>query len=51
MGTKGDKMSKDSEDSAELLISKLQSLGGLKSKKMFGSHGVFHEEKMFAIID
>ena len=51
MGIKGDKMSKDSEISADLLLEKLSSIDGISSKKMFGGHGIFHEGKMFGLID
>lgn len=36
---------------AELLVSKLEPIGGITSKKMFGGHGIFHDGKMFGIID
>jgi DNA transformation protein len=51
MGTKGSKLSQDSVLSAELFVEKLSSLGAVTSKKMFGGHGIFHEGKMFGIID
>ena len=51
MGRKGDKLTQDSVLVAELLIEKLASIGGISSKKMFGGHGIFHEGKMFGIID
>ena len=51
MGIKGDKMSKDSEISAELLLEKLAGIEGISSKKMFGGHGIFHDAKMFGLID
>jgi len=51
MGIKGDKMTKHSVISAELLLEKLASIEGLGSKKMFGGHGLFHEDKMFGLID
>ncbi len=51
MGIKGDKTSQDSVISAELLVEKLAPIGGVSSKKMFGGHGLFHEGKMFGLID
>lgn len=51
MGTKGDKNTEDSNIAAELLSTKLQPIGGITTKKMFGGHGVFHEGKMFGIVD
>ncbi|MBT8327577.1 MAG: TfoX/Sxy family protein [Bacteroidia bacterium] len=51
MGIKGDKHTADAAISAELLISKIEGIGGITSKKMFGGHGIFHDAKMFGIID
>ncbi len=51
MGIKGDKMGKESELSAELMKAKLSSIEGITTKKMFGGHGIFHDGKMFGIID
>jgi len=51
MGVKGDKMSPSSVIKAEELMEKLASIEGLHSKKMFGGHGLFHEHKMFGLID
>ena len=51
MGRKGDKSGQNSVLIAELLTEKLASIGGITSKKMFGGHGIFHEGKMFGIID
>ncbi len=51
MGKKGDKLTSDSDISANLLVTKLESIGGVTSKKMFGGHGIFHENKMFGIVD
>jgi len=36
---------------AELMVARLQSIGGITSKKMFGGNGIFHNGKMFCIID
>ena len=51
MGIKGDKSSQDGAMAAELLIEKLSVMEGITSKKMFGGHGIFYDEKMFGIID
>lgn len=51
MGEKGSKLSRDSTLMAELLRDKLEPIGGITIKKMFGGHGVFHEGKMFGIVD
>jgi len=51
MGRNGDKLTQDSVLVAELLIEKLAPIGGISSKKMFGGYGIFHDGKMFGIID
>lgn len=51
MGIKGDKLNRDSTLAANLLCEKLSAIEGISTKKMFGGHGVFHEGKMFGIVD
>ncbi len=51
MGIKGDKSTPEGQLSAELLIERLTPIGGITAKKMFGGHGIFHEGKMFCIVD
>lgn len=51
MGLKGDKTTQNSADLAASISSKLEPLGGITTKKMFGGHGIFHEGKMFGIVD
>jgi DNA transformation protein len=51
MGTKGDKLSNQSNEQANFLVASLQSLGNISSKKMFGGNGVFYEGKMFAMVN
>ena len=51
MGQKGDKLSNEDELTVDLLKEKLQVIGGVSSKKMFGGFGVFHEGKMFALVN
>ncbi|HAV78026.1 MAG TPA: competence protein TfoX [Anaerolineae bacterium] len=51
MGTKGDKLTDASAASAEKLQGSLSHLGDIRIRKMFGGHGVFNEDKMFALVD
>jgi DNA transformation protein len=51
MGNKGDKSNKDSVLAAEFFVEKLASISDITSKKMFGGHGIFHEGKMFGLIN
>ena len=51
MGMKGDQRTNDASISSELLIEKLSPIDGITSKKMFGGYGVFHEGKMFALVN
>ncbi len=51
MGKKGDKLTNDTTLVAEELLNKLNAIPGITSKKMFGGYGVFHQGKMFGIID
>jgi len=51
MGEKGNKQNQESVLTAELLLEKLSQIGGITSKKMFGGYGIFHEGKMFGIVD
>ncbi|WP_424962023.1 TfoX/Sxy family protein [Ekhidna sp.] len=51
MGQKGAKHTNDAQLSTDLAIEKLSSIEGITSKKMFGGHGIFHEGKMFGLVD
>ena len=51
MGQKGDKHTNEAQLSTDLLVEKLSTIKGISSKKMFGGHGIFHEGKMFGIVD
>ena len=51
MGKKGDKLTQESIKATEELVSRLNTIDGVTTKKMFGGHGVFHDSKMFGIID
>lgn len=51
MGDMGAKLNRESILSAELLAKKLSAIEGISMKKMFGGHGVFHDDKMFGMVD
>ena len=51
MGEKGETLTSDSSKSAEDLQNRLAKLGDIRIKKMFGGHGIFEQNKMFALID
>lgn len=51
MGIKGEKNTEKTNLAAQVLGAKLEAIGGVTTKKMFGGHGIFHEGKMFGIID
>lgn len=51
MGIKGDKLSEASVFTADSMTKKLSSIEGTHLKKMFGGHGIFHDNKMFGLID
>ena len=51
MGQKGAKHTNEAQLSADLVIEKLSSIEGITTKKMFGGHGIFHEGKMFGMVD
>lgn len=51
MGNKGDKNTSDSNNTALEIVTQLESIDGISSKKMFGGHGIFCNSKMFCIID
>ncbi|MEQ8325317.1 MAG: TfoX/Sxy family protein [Cytophagales bacterium] len=51
MGEKGAKLKAESTQTAESLVQKLAGLGNINSKKMFGGHGLFCDDKMFCIVD
>ena len=50
MGTKGAKLTKEAINLAEQTVEKLQPLGAVNAKKMFGGYGLFHDGKMFGLI-
>jgi len=51
MGKKGEKLTNASSIAAEKLQDDLTVLGDIRLRKMFGGHGVFIDEKMFALVD
>jgi DNA transformation protein len=51
MGTKGEKLTNASTIAAENLQNRLSPLGDIRIRKMFGGHGVFIKDKMFALVD
>lgn len=51
MAIKGSKQSNEGALSAELFIDRLSQISGISSKKMFGGYGVFHDGKMFALVN
>lgn len=51
MGKKGEKLTNASVISAEKLQDNLLPLGEINLRKMFGGHGVFIKDKMFALVD
>ena len=50
MGTKGAKLTGEATEMADQMIEKLQSLGAISAKKMFGGYGLFYDSKMFGLI-
>lgn len=51
MGIKGDKNTMDAQLAATALSAKLDSISGITTKKMFGGHGIFHDGRMFGMVD
>ncbi len=51
MGTKGAMASGAGREAAELLVRRLQPLGAVTSRAMFGGHGIFRDDVMFAMVD
>ena len=50
MGEKGAKTTTKTDASAEAALNKLQSLGDVTLKKMFGGYGLFESKVMFALV-
>ncbi len=51
MGQKGDKMTGSAAATAERLLAMINEFETVTSKRMFGGFGVFHEGKMFGMVD
>lgn len=51
MGEKGSKRTATAALNEQLLMEKLAGLDGITTKKMFGGYGIFHDGKMFGLID
>lgn len=51
MGTKGSRNKAAGAEAAAALVQTLEPLGDVSARSMFGGHGVFSEDVMFAIVD
>lgn len=51
MGEKGARLTAEATALAEQLVGEWSPLGEVTTKKMFGGHGIFHNGKMFAMVD
>ncbi|MGB0176067.1 MAG: TfoX/Sxy family protein [Owenweeksia sp.] len=51
MGLKGDKNTQLSNQVAEQFAESVNSMEGITLKKMFGGSGIFHDGKMFGLVD
>jgi DNA transformation protein len=51
MGTKGGRSKAAGAGAALGLVTTLEPLGSITSRAMFGGHGIFSEDVMFAIVD
>ena len=50
MGEKGARLTEPSEVFQDDVVARLDSIGGVTSRKMFGGFGIFHDGAMFGII-
>lgn len=51
MGKKGDKLTDKATAACENFISRVEPLGDVSNKKMFGGYGIFESGKMFALVN
>ncbi len=51
MGEKGAKLTREAEVKANQIVSSLEVIGDVYSKKMFGGYGIFCAGKMFAMVN
>jgi len=50
MGIKGAKATTEGAEFAQALVPRLEGLGDVTTKGMFGGHGIFQAGKMFALV-
>ena len=50
MGEKGARLTGASEAFCEDIVARLEPMGGVTSRKMFGGFGIFHDGAMFGIV-
>ncbi len=50
MGRRGDKLTAECTALAEELVPRLEALGAVKTRKMFGGYGLFGDGKMFGLV-
>ena len=51
MGEKGSKLTETASKTAETIVSKLSAISNISSRRMFGGYGIFHDGKMFGLIN
>ncbi len=51
VGTKGSRATETGRAAAESLVRRLQPLGAVTTRTIFGGHGIFHDDVMFAMVD
>jgi DNA transformation protein len=51
MGTKGDQLTNDAARVVQEFVGRVNPLGDITDKKMFGGYGVFESGKMFALVN
>ena len=50
MGAKGDKTTRKGTEFTDAIVPRLESLGNVTTKGMFGGSGIFQDGKMFALV-
>ena len=51
MSTSQNPLDNPAAETTEAFIDKIQEIGEITSKKMFGGYGIFHSKKMFALVN
>ena len=51
MGEKGARLTRASESFQDDVVARLDPLGGISSRKMFGGYGIFESSAMFALVN